>query len=122
MEQFFSFLTASYASLAVLGIAFRQEQVVEFAQILEYFIMYSSCIISYQFETSLDMFVELYQIVSEHLRQFHNVFKNKFQHVLKLNQITSEYYNSFKTFITCLRIVSNHIRVHIPAVFGQVSK
>ena len=66
------------------------------------------------------MFVELYQIVSEHLRQFHNVFKNKFQHVLKLNQITSEYYNSFKTFITCLRIVSNHIRVHIPAVFGQV--
>ena len=53
---YLGFLTASYASLAVLRIAFRQEQVVEFAQILEYFVMYSSHIISYQFETSLDMF------------------------------------------------------------------
>ena len=58
------FFTASYASLTVQGIAFRQEQVVEFAQIFEYFVMYSSCIISYQFDTSLDMFVELYQIAS----------------------------------------------------------
>ena len=44
----FMFLTASYALLAVQGIDFRQEQVVKFAQILEYFVMYSSCIISYQ--------------------------------------------------------------------------
>ena len=64
------FLTAS---LAVQGIAFRQEQVVEFAQILEHFVMYSSPIILYQFETSLDMFVELYQIISEYLRQFSHV-------------------------------------------------
>ena len=54
------FLTASYASLPVQGIAFRQEQVVEFAQILEYFVMYFSRIISYQFKTSLDMFVEYF--------------------------------------------------------------
>ena len=53
------FLTASYASLAVQGIAFRQEQVVEFAQTLEYFVMYFSRIISYQFKTSLDMFLEV---------------------------------------------------------------
>ena len=53
-------LTASYTSLAVQGIAFRQEQVVEFAQILEYFVMYFSRIISYQFKTSLDLFVEYF--------------------------------------------------------------
>ena len=35
------FFTASYASLAVQEIAFCQEQVIEFAQILEYFVMYS---------------------------------------------------------------------------------
>ena len=57
------FLTASYASLAVQGIAFRQEQVVEFAQILEYFVMYFSRIISYQFKTSLDMFVWLLKVL-----------------------------------------------------------
>ena len=47
----------------VQGIAFCQEQVVEFAQILEYFVMYSSSIILYQFETNLDMSVELYQSI-----------------------------------------------------------
>ena len=83
--------------------------------------MYSSRIILYQFETSLDIFVELYQIVSEYLRQFSHVSKNKSQHVLKWYQITSECYNSFMTFTTCFRIVSNHIRVLTPAVFGQVS-
>ena len=66
-EIFVQFLTASYASLAVQGIAFRQEQVVKFAQILEYFVMFSSRIVLYKFEASLDMFVELYQIL-----QFYN--------------------------------------------------
>ena len=45
------FLTASYASLAVLRIAFRQEQVVNSLK-FEPFLAISSCI---HFQTSLDM-------------------------------------------------------------------
>ena len=54
------FLTASYASLAVLRIAFRQEQVGDSLK-FEPFLAISSCI---HFQTSLDMlrnFVKLYR-------------------------------------------------------------
>ena len=56
-------LTASYASLAVQGIALQSSgsnSCFRFAQFFEYFVVHSS----HQFKTSIDMFSESYQIAS----------------------------------------------------------
>ena len=61
------FLIISYASLLIQGIGLlssSSNSCFLFAQILEYFVMQSRHIISYQFKTRIDIIAKLYQIAS----------------------------------------------------------